>query len=176
MIKIIAMVAGAGIVELLIAAAARLKTFSVQRSISIQAAPERVYPLIGDLRQFNRWNPYAKNDSNMKTTYHGPEKGPEAGFDFDGNKEVGKGSIRIVAASEPVSVEMKLDMTAPFECHNDIEFSLKPIGGVTEVTWAMQGASPFLFRIVGRFMNMDKMIGRDFEVGLADLKILAERK
>lgn len=176
MIKIMVLVAGVGITGLLIAAAARPKTFGVQRSISIQAGAKRIYPLMIDLRRFNSWNPYAKKAPDMKTAYHGPASGRGASFDFHGNKQASTGSIRIVDATEPSNVAMKLDMSVPFECHNDIAFSLAPKGDATEVTWTMHGPSPFLARLAGLFMNMDKIIGRDFETGLADLKALAERK
>ncbi|MGZ5892848.1 MAG: SRPBCC family protein [Caldimonas sp.] len=174
MIRSIALVAGAAIAALLLFAATRPETFRVQRSTRIQATPQRLHPLINDMRQFNSWNPYNRKDPAMRGTYRGPASGPGAGFDFQGNKDVGKGSIEIVD-SAPLKVTMKLDMLEPFEGHNTIEFSLAPQGDATDVIWAMHGPSPFLARLVGVFMNMDRMIGRDFEAGLADLKARAER-
>jgi carbon monoxide dehydrogenase subunit G len=173
MIKTIALLAGAAIAALLLFAATRPDSFRVQRTVRIKATPERLHPLINDMHQFNSWNPYNKKDPTMQGTYRGPAAGPGAGFDFQGNKDVGKGSIQIVD-SAPGKVTMKLDMLEPFEGHNTVEFSLAPQGEMTEVTWAMHGPSPFLARLVGLFMNMDRMIGRDFEAGLADLKARAE--
>ena len=175
MIKTLALIAVAAIGALLIFAATRPDTFRVQRSASIKAAPDKLYPLINDLRQFNTWNPYEKKDPAIKGSYRGPASGPGAGYDFQGNKDVGKGSIEIVESSPPGKVTMKLDMLEPFEGHNVVEFSLAPRGEATEVTWAMHGPSPFVARLVGVFVNMDRMIGRDFEAGLANLKVRAER-
>ncbi|MDB5946807.1 MAG: hypothetical protein JWQ33_1833 [Ramlibacter sp.] len=174
MIKTISLVAGLAVVALLVFAATRPDTFQVQRSARIQAAPDRLYPLINDLHQFNLWNPYNRKDPAMQGTYRGPATGPGAAYDFQGNKDVGKGSIQIVE-SEPRKVTMKLDMLEPFEGHNVVEFRLVPQDNGTEVTWAMHGASPFIARLAGIFMNMDHMIGRDFEAGLANLKAQAER-
>ena len=174
MIKTIALLSVAAVSGLLLFAATRPDTFQVQRSIRIKATPERLFPMINDLHQFNTWNPYNKKDPAMQGTYRGPASGPGAGYDFQGNKEVGKGSIRIVD-SAPRKVTMKLDMLEPFEGHNTIEFSLAPQGDATDVTWAMHGPSPFVAKVVGVFMNMDRMIGRDFEAGLVDLKARAER-
>lgn len=175
MIKTLVLIAVAAIGALLIFAATRPDTFRVQRSASIKAAPDKLYPLINDLRQFNTWNPYEKKDPAIKGSYRGPASGPGAGYDFQGNKDVGKGSIEIVESSPPGKVTMKLDMLEPFEGHNVVEFSLALRGEATEVTWAMHGASPFMARLVGVFVNMDRMIGRDFEAGLATLKARAER-
>ncbi len=156
-------------------AASRPDTFRVQRSASIEATAERLYPLINDMRQFNTWNPYNLKDPNVEGTYRGPASGPGAGYDFQGNKDVGKGSIQIVESSPPQKVTMKLDMIEPFEGHNTVEFTLAPNGATTEVTWAMHGPSPFMAKLVGVFMNMDRMIGRDFEAGLANLRAKAEK-
>ena len=156
-------------------AASRPDTFRVQRSASIEATAERLYPLINDMRQFNTWNPYNLKDPNVKGTYRGPTSGPGAGYDFHGNKDVGKGSIQIVESSPPQKVTMKLDMIEPFEGHNTVEFTLAPNGATTDVTWAMHGPSPFMAKLVGVFMNMDRMIGRDFEAGLANLRAKAEK-
>jgi hypothetical protein len=174
-IKTIALLLVAALAVLLMVAASRPDILRVQRSASIKAPPDRIHPLINDLRSFNTWNPYEKKDPNMKGRYRGPESGPGAGYDFEGNKDVGKGSIQIVESAAPRTVTMKLDMIEPFEGHNIVEFTLLPRGDTTEVTWAMQGPSPFLAKVVGVFFDMDRMIGRDFEAGLANLKSVAER-
>jgi hypothetical protein len=175
MIKTIALIAVAALAALLLFAATRPDTFKVQRATSIKAAPEKLFPLINDMKQFNTWNPYNKKDPAMQGSYRGPQSGPGAGFDFQGNKDVGKGSLQIIDSAAPTKVTMKLDMLEPFEGHNTVEFSLVPRGDSTEVTWAMHGASPYLAKVMGIFFNMDKMIGRDFEAGLADLKARAEK-
>jgi hypothetical protein len=175
MIKTIAIVLVVAIGALLIYAATRPDTFRVQRSASVRASADKIHPLINDLHQFNTWNPYEKKDPNIRGSYRGPQAGPGAGYDFQGNKDVGRGSIEIVDSAAPDKVTMKLDMIEPFEGHNIVEFTLAPRGDTTEVTWSMHGPSPFLSKLVGIFLNMDKMIGRDFEAGLDTLKTVAER-
>jgi hypothetical protein len=175
MLKTIALVAVAGIAIVLIAAAFRPDTFRVQRSMRIAAAPAAIHPLINNMQQMNSWNPFVKKDPNLKGTYRGPSEGPGAAYDFAGNKEVGTGTIAITG-STPQKITMQLDMREPMEGHNVVEFLLLPAGNETEVTWAMQGPSPYLGKLMGMVFNMDKMIGGAFEAGLADLKAKAERK
>ncbi|MDB5873681.1 MAG: hypothetical protein JWQ07_3123 [Ramlibacter sp.] len=174
MIKTILILGAAVIAVPLVWAAFKPDTFSVQRTASIKAAPDKLHALINDMRAFNTWNPYNRKDPAMKGEYQGPQAGPGAVYRFEGNKEVGKGSVSIVA-TEPSKVTMKLDMLEPFEGHNTIEFRLAPQGDATEVTWAMQGRNPYIAKLAGLFMNMDRMIGRDFEAGLANLKAQAEK-
>ena len=171
---ILALCIGAAVAALLVFASTRPDTFSVKRTLRIDAPPERLLPLINDLRQFNRWNPFDKKDPAIRGSYRGPASGVGAGYDFEGNKQAGKGSLQIVGA-DPRKVAMTLAMVEPFKVHNTIEFLLMPQGQATDVTWAMHGSSPFVAKLVGVFMNMDRMVGRDFEAGLADLKALAER-
>ena len=175
MLKTISLLIGVALAVLLIYAATRPDVFHVERSATIQAPAERLHPLINDLRGFNTWNPYARKDPAMQGQYSGPAAGPGAVYDFQGNKDVGKGRIGITASSAPSSVTMQLDMFEPFEGHNVVTFSLVPEGGATRVTWAMDGPSPFMGKLIGVFMNMDRMIGRDFEAGLGHLKALAEK-
>jgi uncharacterized protein YndB with AHSA1/START domain len=175
MLKIILGLVVAAVAVLLIYAATRPGTFRVQRSLAIQAPADKLFPLISDMRQFNTWNPYNRKDPQMKGSYRGPASGPGAAYDFAGNKDVGKGSLEIVDVMAPNRVAMRLDMMEPFEGHNAIEFTLAPSGQGTEVTWAMHGPSPYMAKLMGIFFNMDQMIGRDFEAGLANLKAQAER-
>ena len=151
-------------------------TFRIQRSTVIGAPADRIYPLIADLRRMNSWNPFAKKDPQIQIRYRGPAGGPGAAYDFSGNKEVGKGSIEVTEAIAPTRVAMKLDTIAPMEGHHAILFSLAPDGGnSTRVTWSMEGASPFLGKVMGVVFNMDKMVGGAFDAGLADLKTQAEK-
>lgn len=176
MVKKLTLVIALTLAALLLFAATRPDTFRVQRSAIIKAPPEKVFALINDMRAFNTWNPYNKKDPSMRGTYRGPQAGPGAGFDFEGDKNVGKGSLQITDAASPSKVSMTLDMREPFEGHNAVDFTLAPRGpDTTDVTWAMHGASPYLSKLMGIFFNMDKMIGGDFESGLADLKALAEK-
>lgn len=173
---LVAVVAVAALSALLMIAASKPDTFAVQRSATIAASAEKIHPLINDLRSFNTWNPYERKDPNMRRSYRGNARGPGAGYDFAGNKEVGNGSIEITDSRMPHRVEMKLDMYEPFEAHNIVEFTLVPRGETaTEVTWALRGPANFISKLMGVFFDMDQMIGRDFEAGLANLKALAER-
>ncbi|RZL01794.1 MAG: polyketide cyclase [Rubrivivax sp.] len=173
MVKTILIVAGVGLAALLSYAATRPDTFAVQRSASIKAPADKLHALINDLHQFNTWNPYNLKDPHIKGAYRGPVAGPGAHYDFEGNQDVGKGSIE-VTASEADKVSMRLDMVEPFEGHNQVEFRLAPGAEGTQVTWAMHGPAPFMHKLVGLFINMDQMIGRDFETGLANLRTKAE--
>jgi hypothetical protein len=174
MIKTIALIAIVALGALLIFAAARPDTFHIERTASIKAPPDKLHGLINDMRVFNTWNPYNLKDPNIKGEYQGPQAGPGAVYHFAGNKDVGKGRIAIVD-SAPSKVTMKLDMLEPFEGHNVVEFIIAPKGDATEVTWAMHGPSPYIAKVMGLIFSMDKMIGRDFEAGLANLKARAER-
>ena len=175
MFKIIAIVVVVLVVALLIYAATKPDDFRVQRSASIKAPSEKIFPLISDLRSFNTWNPYEKKDPNMKGNYSGPSSGKGAAYAFDGNKDVGKGSIEITESSPTSKVTMKLNMMEPFEAHNIVEFTLQAVGDTTNVTWAMSGHTPYVAKIVHVFFDMDSMVGKDFEIGLANLKVVAEK-
>lgn len=173
MLKIIALVLALSAAGVLLLAAFRPDTFRVQRTVIVQAPAERVHPLINDLRRFNAWNPYEKKDPNLVGAYSGPASGPGASYAFTGNKEVGKGAIRITSSERDV-VRMSLTMLEPFEAENRVEFRLEPREGATQVTWALEGRVPYFAKIIHLFFDMDSMVGKDFEAGLAGLKKLAE--
>ncbi len=165
----------AAVAVLLVWAALRPDHFSVQRSVVVAAAPEAVYPLVSDLRAFNRWNPFAAQDPAIKIEYEALTAGPGAAYRWTGEK-AGAGRMAITEAVAPTKVLVALDFTAPMEGHNTVEFSLVPQGpGRTQVTWAMRGPMPYLNRLVTIFFDMDAMVGGQFESGLAALKALAEK-
>jgi len=175
MIKTIALVLLAALALLLAYAATRPDTFRVERSRVIAAPPEQLYGLIHDLRQFNTWNPYERKDPAAKGEYSATTTGPGARYAWQGDK-VGTGSMEIVDATAPRRVGMKLDFVKPFEAHNQVEFTLLPEGtGATRVTWAMQGPVPYLAKIAHLFFNMDRMVGQDFEDGLANLQAVVQK-
>jgi hypothetical protein len=174
MLKIIALVLVVLIAAVLIYAATKPDTFRIQRSASINATPEKIFPLINDLHSFNTWNPYEKKDPNAKGSYSGPASGKGAAYTFDGNKNVGKGNIEITESSPTSKVTMNLNMLKPFEAHNIVEFTLQPMGDTTNVTWAIHGPVPYISKVMCLFFNMDNMVGNDFEKGLNDLKTVAE--
>lgn len=174
MLKTIGLILLAALALLLIYAATRPDTFRVERKLSIQAPPERIFAMINDLKRFNTWNPYEKKDPALKGRYGATTAGPGAQYGWEGDK-VGTGSMEITQVQAPQRVAMKLDFVKPFEAHNVVEFSLQPAGGRTEVTWAMHGPANYLSKLMGVLINMDKMVGKDFEDGLNNLKALAEQ-
>lgn len=174
MIKKISIAVAVLMAAILVFAASRPDTFSVERSTTIKAAPEKIFPLINDFHQWDSWTPYNK-DREMKKTYSGAASGVGAVSAWDGNREVGKGSITITESTPPTKIIMDLQMVKPFNCRNHVEFTLTPTGDGTTVRWAMSGPSTFVSKLMGLFFNMDKMVGGDFELGLAGLKKTAEK-
>jgi hypothetical protein len=131
--------------------------------------------MISDFRNWAAWSPYEKKDPAMKKTYSGAPSGQGAIYEWDGDKNVGRGRIEITDASVPSRVALNLDMLAPFKAHNVVEFTLEPKGEFTTVTWAMNGRVPFFAKVLHVFFDMDRMVGQDFEAGLASLKAVAEK-
>lgn len=174
MLKIASLLALAAVAGVLAYAAFQPDTFRVARSTTVQAPLARLQPLIADLHQFNTWNPYHRKDPQMQGEYRGPATGPGSAYHFAGNSDVGKGSLQVLAVTHD-TVTMQLHMIEPFEGRNTVEFTLAPRGHGTQVTWVMHGPSTFIGKLAGVFMDMDAMIGRDFEAGLALLKQRAER-
>ena len=175
MLKKIVLVVLILIVAVLVYAATRPDSFSVQRSATINAPAEKIYPLIADFHQWGTWSPWEKLDPAMTKTYSGSASGQGAVYGWKGNKDVGEGRMEITEASAPSKVGIKLDFLKPFESHNTADFTLVPKGDATEVTWDMHGPSPYITKLMTVFMSMDKMIGKDFESGLANLKAAAEK-
>lgn len=174
MLKTILILVVVALAAVLVYAATRPDSFRVARSLDIATPPEKIYPLINDLRRWREWSPYEKKDPTMQRTFFGPPAGVGATYAWKGNKEVGEGRMEIIEATPPELIRIQLDFIAPFKAHNIAEFSLQPQGATTRVTWALSGPSPYISKLIGVFMNMDTMIGGDFETGLAHLKTLAE--
>jgi polyketide cyclase/dehydrase/lipid transport protein len=178
MIKIIGVVAGIGvlaIIGVLVYAATLSDTFQVQRSLRINASADKIFPLINDMRSMNTWNPFAEADPNIKITYTGPDSGKGARYEWTGDSKVGEGNIEITDASSPNKVTLQLNMLKPLEAHNTVVFTLVPNGNGTDVTWAMNGERPFIGKVMDAVFNMDRMVGGQFEKGLAKLKAIAEK-
>jgi len=171
----IAVVLGLAITVILILAGAKPNTFSVQRSTFVSAPAEKIFPLINDFRQWGSWSPYEHKDPAMKRSYSGAASGKGAVYAWDGNKNVGSGRMEILDASAPAKIVIKLDFFTPFEGHNTAEFTMLPQGDATNLTWLMHGPAPFMAKIMHVFMNIDRMVGKDFEIGLANLKRLTEK-
>jgi hypothetical protein len=175
MIKTIAIAAVVLIGAVLVFAATRPDTFSVRRTTDIKAPPDRIFPLINEFDRWGAWSPYEKKDPAMKRSFSGPASGKGAVYAWEGNKDVGQGRMEIAEAAAPVRVTLKLDFVKPFEAHNTVDFLLEPKGDATEVTWAMNGPMPFVSKVICLFVDMDRMVGKDFEAGLASLKAIAEK-
>ncbi|MNR76068.1 Polyketide cyclase / dehydrase and lipid transport [compost metagenome] len=156
-------------------AASKPDTFRVERSVTIKAPPEKVFALINDLHSWTTWSPYEKKDPDMKRTHSGATTGKGAIYEWDGDKNVGKGRMEITESSPSSRVVISLDFLAPFEAHNTAQFDLQGGGDSTRVTWAMYGPANYMSKLMSVFFSMDKMVGDDFEIGLANLKAAAER-
>jgi len=173
-LSIILICLGVALVLLLAYAATRPDEFRVERRARIAAPADKVWPLVSELRAFNRWNPYERKDPLLKSAYSGAASGVGSRYDWD-SKEIGSGSLEIVSQQPGRAVQMKLDFVKPFEAHNQAEFALQSTpDGATEVRWAMHGPANFISKLMGVFIDMDKMVGRDFEAGLQNLRQLSE--
>src|SRR3954464_5272357 len=163
------------IVVVLLLAQRKPDTFRVQRTATMEAPPEKIFAMISDFKQWRAWSPWEERDPNLQRSYSGAASGKGAVYEWQGNRNVGAGRMEILDAPAPGRVVIQLDFLKPFEGHNTAEFTLLPQGGSTKVTWLMHGPAPLLSKVMQVFMNMDRMIGRDFETGLANLKRAAEQ-
>lgn len=174
MLKIVVVTLVVLMVGVLALAASRPDAFRVERTLRIRATPEKLFALINDLQAWLRWSPYEAKDPVMKRDFSGPQQGVGATYAWDGNREVGAGELRITNARPHDRIDMALTFTRPFAASHLVEFRLVPEGDATAVTWSMSGAMPFVSKLMSLFIDMDRMIGHDFEAGLARLKTLAE--
>jgi hypothetical protein len=174
-IAIIAIVLAVAIAIVLILAATKPDGFSVQRAATMKATPEKIFSLINDFHRWGTWSPWENKDPGMKRSYSGADSGRGAIYAWDGNKNVGSGRMEILDASSPSKIVIKLDFFTPFEAHNTAEFTMLPQGDATNLAWVMHGPASFISKLMQVFMNLDKMIGKDFEIGLANLKRLTEK-
>jgi hypothetical protein len=162
------------VASVVIYAALQPDTFTIARTATIKAPPEKIYPLMSDFRRGIEWSPYEKKDPGMTRSYSGAPHGKDAIYEFEGSKEIGAGRLEIVDAVAPSKVVLRLDMKRPFEASNTVEYHIASKGAETEVTWSMHGKQPLLAKIMCLFFSMDRMVGRDFEDGLRNLKTVAE--
>jgi hypothetical protein len=174
-IAVIGLIIAVALVVVLAIAATRPDTFRVARSTSIKAPPEAIFPLIYDFRNWGAWSPYEERDPDMKRSFGPITKGKGAEYAWEGNRNVGSGRMEITEATAPSKVALDLHMLTPIKADNAVEFTLRPEGDATNVTWAMSGHVPYFAKILHMVINMDRMVGRDFEAGLAKLKAATER-
>jgi len=174
MLKIIVIVVIVLVAAVLAIAMTRPDSFRVERKTSIKSSPDKIFPLIDDFHNWSSWSPWERMDPAMRRTHSGAASGKGAVYEWEGNSKVGQGRMEILEAS-PSKVIIKLDFLKPFEGHNVAEFAFEPQSDSTGVTWAMYGPAPYVAKLMGLFFNMDDMIGKDFETGLASLKSAAEK-
>jgi uncharacterized protein YndB with AHSA1/START domain len=174
MLKTIAVIIVVLLAALLAYAATKPDSFAVRRTATVKAPPEKIFPLINDYHNWGSWSPYEKLDPNMKKTLSGAAKGEGAIYEWDGNNKAGKGRMEITDSVPSSKVTIKLDFSKPIEGHNLAEFILEPNGDSTKVTWATSGPTPYIAKVMSVFFDMNKLIGKEFETGLANLKTVAE--
>jgi len=173
-LKVIAVVLVILISGVLTVAGTKPDVFSVARSVTIQAPPERVFALINDFHLWTNWSPWEKLDPAMKRSYSGADAGKGAVYAWEGSGKVGAGRMEITESNAPSDLKIALDFIKPFESRNQAEYSLKPDGSGTRVTWEMHGPNPFLAKVMQVFFDAETMVGKDFETGLSNLKQAAE--
>ncbi len=164
----------AAVALFLVIVAMKPNTFRIERSILVDAPADRVHAMINDFRRWPDWSPWENKDPGMTRILSGAEAGTGAAYAWDGNRNIGAGRMEILESVAPERVTIQLDFLKPFKARNTAEFTMKPDGAGTRVTWAMFGPQPFIGKLMDTLMNCDRMIGREFEAGLAKLKAGAE--
>jgi uncharacterized protein YndB with AHSA1/START domain len=162
------------ITGVLLFAATKPNTIRIQRSTTINAGPEKIFPLINDFHNWSRWAPQDKEDPTIKRTYSGSASGEGAVSDWTGSGSTGRGRMSITRSVPSTNVSVMVDWVKPFETHNLNEFTLEPQGSTTTVAWTMQGTNVYMMKLMSVFTDMDRFMGKHFETGLANLKAAAE--
>ncbi len=163
------------IAAFLIFASMRPSTFSLQRSMDFSASPEKIFPHLNDFKNWGAWSPWEKMDPDLKRNFSGSASGKGAQYSWIGNKKVGEGNMEITRSVPSSNIELNLNFLKPFKASNVTEFKITPNGNITNVNWEMRGPLNLFMKIMHMFMNMDKVVGKDFEAGLANLKSIVER-
>lgn len=162
------------LIALIIIVALQPDEFRVSRKISIAAKASEVFPHVNDFHNWDAWSPWAKLDPAMKQSFRGADSGAGAIYSWSGNDKVGEGEMSIISSQPTNRIEIKLDFVRPFPCNNMVEFTFEPEGNQTNVTWNMTGKNNFMAKAFSLLINMDKMVGGDFEKGLSQLKTTVE--
>jgi hypothetical protein len=148
--------------------------FVMTRSKTISAPPEKIFPHVNDLHNWDAWSPWAKLDPNAKNNFEGPQSGVGSAMSWDGNKKIGAGKMTIIESHPNTHIKFKLQFIRPFPATNLSDFAFIPDPNQTNVIWKMSGESKFAFKIFSLFVNCEDLAGRDFERGLTSLKTIAE--
>jgi uncharacterized protein YndB with AHSA1/START domain len=149
-------------------------TFTVERSATIEASPERIYEQLANFHNWTNWSPWEDVDPALQRTYSGPDSGVGAAYRWSGNRKAGTGRMEITEVNQPTRVQLDLVFEKPFKNRNTTLFSITPEGSGSRVTWTMTGPATLMTKLMGLFSSMDKVIGPDFEKGLTQLKATTE--
>ena len=152
-----------------------MSTYEVTRTAIIPAPAEEIFPLVNNFHEWTRWSPWESVDPAMQRSYTGPDSGIGARYAWSGNRKAGSGTMEIVESSQPNTIRIRLEFTKPFKTVNPTTFTFAPAANGTQVTWSMTGENKGIGKVFALFMNMDKMVGGDFEKGLASLAAVAQR-
>ncbi len=163
------------LIAFLVIASLRPSTFSLSRSADIKAPPEKIFPHLNDFKNWGAWSPWEKMDPDLKRSFSGSASGKGALYSWVGNKKVGEGNMEITRSVPSSNIELNLNFLKPFKASNVTEFKITPNGNMTNVHWEMRGPLNLMMKVMHMFMNMDSMVGKDFEAGLANLKSIVER-
>ena len=163
------------VAAILILAATKPDTFRIERSVTIQASAERIFPLINDFHNWSEWAPQDREDPSIKRSYSGPASGVGAASEWTSNGRAGSGKMSITESVPASRVVIDVHFVKPFAAHNVNVFALEPAGAATKVTWSMEGTNLYFMKLMSVFSSMDRMMGGHFESGLRDLKAAAER-
>jgi len=174
MLNLIIAVVIVAVLVVLALASTKPAVFEIRRTARMAAPPERIFPLIADFRNWTQWSPYEKLDPDLKRSYSGAQSGVGAAYAWEGAK-AGSGDMTITEATPPSRIVLDLRFTKPMKAHNTTEFLMEPEDGATLVTWRMTGRNGLMARVMGVFINIDRMAGKAFEVGLANLRGVVER-
>lgn len=174
MLKKVGIVFALLIVGLLVAAAMQPDDFRYVRSTSVKASADVVYAQVIDFHRWEQWSPWAKLDPKQKVTFSGPAFGIGAMYEWAGNDQVGEGKMTITDAKQPEFVKLKLDFFKPMQAENQVEFTFKEASNSTTVAWTMTGKNHFISKIAGLFINMEELLGKDFDRGLADIARISQ--
>jgi hypothetical protein len=161
---------------LLLYAATRPDTFRVERHVLINRPAGDIFPLIENFHEWTKWSPWEDLDPELRRTYRGADRGKGAIYEWEGNSRAGKGHMEIIRSDAPTHITLDLSFIRPFKAENAASFDLDPQTGGTDVTWAIYGPLPFVSKLMGLFVSMDRLVGKDFEKGLNRLKLAAEQR
>jgi hypothetical protein len=174
MLEIILIAVGSVVVLFLVLAALQSSEFRVVRSAAMAAPPPAVFAQVNDFHLWEAWSPWAKIDPTMKQTYEGPAAGVGAISNWSGDGKAGQGRMTLTESRPHDLIQIRLEFMKPWQATNAVEFTFQPDGEQTIVKWSMSGKKNFFLKAFGLFMSMDKMVGRDFEKGLAQLRTVVE--